>query len=328
MFEMKTLRPVLLLLLSLLVASCSAQRDTAAVASNGGEAVTLRYQWPDELRARVKTVSVKSQSLGPQSRTQDLSATYTMRTTTEERGKAVRFTDFQVDRTDISAADRELEKILAFRPGFLLDADGKLIEVLGLEVLRTLLGPLQQRLTTAQEAERQGLQSLAQTVTSEGYIKSRAGTEWGNIIGLWHGKTMRMGETDTQTSESVATGVSDAPITTETRISAARIETCPRSGANGCVRLRLTQEPDGDALRRALVPKLGQLLGVDDWGTSGPPDLQSVSATSQLIVDTEPGTLVPHRVETLRVMTLDLARPSGALQVRDSNRSTTTYTYE
>ena len=327
----KTIKLVVYSTIALLAVGCASTQRTPADAgiSAQGETIALRYQWPDGLKAKVETISVKSQSFGQQSRTQDMSATYTMQATRDERGTAVNFADFDVTRPGISAAERDVEKILAFRPGFLLDPDGKLIEVLGLDQLKLLLAPLQQRLSSAQEAERQGLQALARSVTSEQFIKTRAGTEWGNIIGLWLGKSLQVGSPEKQITDSSAGGADDAPIATETKISIARIETCPRAGANGCVRLRLTQEPNSDALREVMKPKLNQLLGVDDWGPAGPPDLQSIQTTSQLIVDTEPDTLVPHRIESIRVMSLDLTRPDdGSLQVRDSTRSTSTYTYD
>ncbi len=316
-----------------LIAACSAQQSSGpgAITSNApkssGEPVQLKFAWPDGLRAEVRTISVKSQSLGPQSRTQDMTANYVMSAQHDERGVAAKFDQFQVNRPDASPIDREVEKVLAYRPGFLMDNTGQLIEVQGLEILRDLLLPLEKRLETATEEEKQTLGAVGQTVTSEQYLKARAAAEWGNMIGTWLDQELKLGGVVTREEESATTGLTDKPIASKVKVAVSRATTCERSGAKQCVRLSLTREPDQQALREAITPNLGKMLGVEDWGPDGPPKLAGVEATTQLIVDTEAETLVPHRIESLRVFSLDIEREEGILKVRDSNRSTTNYTY-
>ncbi len=329
--SLRSLSPLALLLA---FSACTAQRpsesalvDTTPAAAEA-TAITLGFAWPDGLTARVRTTSVKSQTLGPQSRTQDMVADYTMKAAQSERGTAIVFGDFQIDRPGASEEDRMVETVLAYRPGLLVDQQGKLTDVIGLEGLRQLLTPLQEQMATAPEELQRGLQAVAQTVTSEEYLTSRAGAEWSNIIGSWVGKTLTPGKVETKSEDTPASGFVDHPIATEVTLSIARIDACIRQQPRACVRLRLTREPQPEALREAMLPNLDKMLGVEDWGPEGPPDLRNVSATSQLIVDTEPDTLVPHRIEALRVFSLELFRPSGAIQVRDSNRVTSTYQYD
>lgn len=315
--------------------ACSAtNRDAAAApatdsgAKVSGQAIALSFDWPDGLRARVRTTSVKSQSLGTQSRTQDMVSTYTMTATRGDRGTSVEFGDFQIDRPGGSEDDRMVETILAYRPGFLVDAGGELMELVGLETLRDLLVPLQERMNSAPEELQLGLQAVAQTVANEEYLKARAGADWNHLIGSWVGRTLTPGTVERKSEDTPASGILDHPIPTEVTVSIARIDACHRSGPRDCVRLRLTREPRSDELREAMLPNLAEILGVEDWGPQGAPELGDVTATSQLIVDTEPDTLVPHRVEALRVLSLTMSRPSGSLQVRDSNRMTSTFQYD
>lgn len=325
----------------LAISACSAQRPpetgdgaaaaataTAAPAAAPASAITLRFGWPEGLRARVRTTSVKSQVIGPQSRNQDMVSNYIMTAARSERGTAVVFDEFQVDRPGTAPEDQMVETVLAYRPGFVVDPDGALIELAGLEPLGRLLTPLQERITSAPEELQQGLQAVAQTVASEEYLKARASADWSNLIGSWVGKTLTPGVVERKKEQTPPSGLVDQPIATDVTLSISRIDPCHRAQPRDCVRLRLTREPDGDELRDTMLPNLAKMLGVEDWGPEGAPDLRDVTATAQLIVDAEPNTLVPHRIEALRVFSLELYRPSGSLQVRDSNRVTSTFQYD
>jgi len=331
------IRPLDALLILLLISACSAQRppagdavpqSAAAPTAAPGSAVTLHFAWPDGLRARVRTTSVKSQMIGPQSRTQDMVSTYSMTATRSERGTAVVFDEFEVDRPGANPDDQAVEMVLAYRPGFVVDEAGKLLELAGLEPLGRLLTELQERSTTSPDEVRQGLQAVAQTVSSEDYLKARASSDWSNLIGAWVGQTLTTGKVERTTEKTPPSGLVDQEIGTDVTVSVARIDACHRVQPRDCVRLRLTREPHPDQLREAMLPNLGKMLGVEDWGPEGAPELRDVTATSQLIVDAEPDTLVPHRVEAVRVFSLEMHRPSGALQVRDSNRVTSTFQYD
>jgi len=330
-----TRRPLLVATV-LLFAACSAQREPTAPQkptalqkqSGAATPVALSFNWPDGLSARVRSTSVKSQSVGPRSRTQDLTAEYVMDARRNEAGVDVSFDHFEVHQAPEAKGDGAAERVLAYRPGFAVDNTGKLVEVQGLEVLKSLLEPLQSRMTTASTEEQQGLQALAQTVTNEHYLKARAGAEWNNMIGAWLHASLTPGKVRTTEEESAASGILDVPIHTRIQTSLTRIDGCERIGATDCVRLRMIKQPDEDKMREAMLPNIGKLLGVEDWGPEGPPKIHSIVATSQLIVDTEANTLIPHRIEALRVFILELVRPEGLIQVRDSNRMTSTYTYD
>ncbi len=316
------------------IAACAAQRDSSpttgapAAAAAAKEALTLKFDWPDGLRARVRTTAVKSQSIGSQSRLQDLVSSYTMNVRYGAEEISVAFEDFQVERAaEQTGSNPTLDRILAYRPGFTVDKTGELLKVIGLETLRELLGPFRQQIAAAPEEQRPGLEAVAQTIASEQYLKARAGAEWGNLIGNWLGQTLTPDQPKVTIAESEPTGFVETPLRTSIKVSMTRIGPCQRGEPRQCVRLWMTREPDQEALRDAMLPNLGKLLGVDDWGPEGMPELRSVIATSKLILDAELETLVPHRVETLRIFSLEMVRPDGTLEVRDSNRSTSTYEY-
>ncbi len=316
------------------LAGCGAQKDAGPDISStkqetaAADSVALKFAWPDGLQAKVRTTAVKSQAIGEQSRIQDMVSTYTMNVRHGGEEISVAFEDFQVDPPKSGESNPTVERVLAYRPGFTVDEKGKLSKVIGLETLRNLLGPLQDYIASRSDEERAGLQALAQTVASEPYLKARVGADWGNLIGNWLDQTLTPGQTKTTTVESQATGFVDEPLRTEVKVSMAPIRPCHRGTARPCVRLWMTRQPDQEALREAMRPNLGKMLGVEDWGPEGPPELRSVVATSKLIVDAELDNLVPHRVESLRLFSLEMIRPEGPLVVRDSNRSTSTFEYE
>jgi hypothetical protein len=293
-----------------------------------GGSVTPRFDWPDGLRARIRTTQVKSQAIGTQSRLEDMVSSYTMNVRHGAEEITVAFEDFAVEHPDQEEANPTVEKVLAYRPGFTVDKEGQLAKVVGLETLRDLLGPFQDYVAALPEDQRAGLQVVAQTVASEPYLKARAAAEWSNMIGAWLGQTLTPGETKTEVAESEPTGFVEKPLRTEIKLSVSHIGTCHRGQERQCVRLWMSREPEEGALREAMLPNLDKILGVEDWGPAGPPKLRSVLATSKLIVDAEPDTLVPHRVETLRIFSIQMERPEGVIEVRDSNRATSTYQYD
>ncbi len=311
--------------------SCAAQSGDAGApgTSEGGSAaaVTLKYAWPMGLQADVRSTAVKSQSIGGQSRVQDLVSTYTMDVRDSGEETSIAFENFQVVRSGSERSVPAVDRILAYRPGFTVDKNGELAKVIGLDTLREMMPPLQRHIETAPDKERQGLEVLAQTITSERYLKARAGSEWSHLIGSWIGQTLVPGETKTTTVDSEPSGFVDTPLKTEVKISMKPIGECNRGGPRNCVRLWMTREPDAAELRAATLPNIGKMLGIKDWGPKGAPELRSVVATSKLIVDAELDTLVPHRVETLRLFSLEMLRDDGTLEVRDSNRVTSEFTY-
>ncbi len=320
------------------LAGCAAQQQQAtesavtappsAAFKQTSDPIPLRFDWPEGLRAQVVSTSVKAQSIGAQSRTQDLTTTYVMRANRSPDTVSVAFENFEVDHPGSGVSSAGTAKLLAYRPGFAVDASGELKEITGIEVLKQLLEAAKQEAENAPEAEQQAFEVVAQSVTSEAYLKNRAGTEWSNLIGTWRDRTLTPGRVETTQQPSAASGILETPITAEVSTSLSQLDTCQRTGAKGCVRLRVIQQPDVEQMREAIRPTLGKLLGVEDWGPEGPPQVRSVIATSQLIVDTEPDTLIPHRVESLRVFSLELVRSDGPFEVRDSNRTTTTYSYD
>lgn len=296
-------------------------------ASDGGS-VTLRFAWPDGLQARIRTTQVKSQAIGSRSRLEDMTSSYSMDVRHGAEEITVAFENFQVEHADSNEANPTVERVLAYRPGFSVDKEGQLARIVGLETLRELLGPFEEYIASLPEDQRPGLQVVAQTVASEPYLRTRAAAEWSNVIGAWLGQTLTPGKVKTTIAESEPSGFVDKPLKTEIKLSLNHVGPCHRGQERRCVRLWMSREPEEGALREAMLPNLDKILGVEDWGPEGPPKLRSVLAASKLIVDAEPDTLVPHRVETLRVFSIEIERPEGVLEVRDSNRSTSTYQYE
>jgi len=309
-------------------AAAAAPAAAATAFEQTSEPIPLRFDWPEGLRAQVVSTSVKAQSSGAQSRTQDLTTTYIMRANRTPDTVSVAFENFEVDHPGSGVSSAGTAKLLAYRPGFAVDASGELKEITGIEILKQPLEAAKQEAENAPEAEQQAFEVVAQSVTSEAYLKNRAGTEWSNLIGSWRNRTLTPGRVETTEQPSAASGILETPITAEVSTSLSQLDTCQRTGAKACVRLRVIQQPDVEQMREAIRPTLGKLLGVEDWGPEGPPQVRSVIATSQLIVDTEPDTLIPHRVESLRVFSLELVRSNGPFEVRDSNRTTTTYSYD
>lgn len=259
--------------------------------------VALRFGWPAPLEAEVTYRRTRTRTGTPPSR---FVARY--RTVAEPDGPALRLRteqtrwegDLPVPADRVAEAIRASEAVVQ-RVG----ASGAFAGLEGVDAMRPVLEPL---LAAAGVPPEQTERALA---LAEGAIQAEAEELWNLAVGFWTDADLALGARYVMRAETAlpfAAGLS-LPGTVEfqvrRRTPCAAGETVPR-----CVEVTLREVPDPDALRRASRTLRAWIAGGEE-----PPDdaAEDVAVESELVLVTDPQTLLPRRLAWTRTARAEAA---------------------
>lgn len=257
--------------------------------------VTLRFAWPDEVRADVRgldlTESANSDGSGPMrgESHQDLR----MESSPDEGGHAVRFVVVGQNRTRSQGFAPDLDGV---RPVVVLARDGSVYRVWGVDQMRERMMELvgQGRLD---EDDRSHIEP---SLTPEAQLAT-ARSHWNWVTHAWNGRTMRCGEPIRERARIPALGLSAGAIDADVTLVYEEQGECPGAPERTCVALRAVQEADPSQVAAALRLRLGR----------SPGQLRGGAISRTISVVAEPDTLLPHRVVFEEEQRLDWADPRG-----------------
>jgi hypothetical protein len=269
--------------------------------------VALRFGWPAPLEAEVTYRRTRTRTGAPPSR---FVARY--RTVAEPDGPTLRLRteatrwegDLPVPADHVADAIRASEAVVQ-RVG----ASGAFAGLEGVEAMRPVLEPL---LAAAGVPAEQTERALG---LAEGAIQAEAEELWNLAVGFWTDADLALGARYVMRAETAlpfASGLS-LPSTVEfqvrRRTPCAAGETVPR-----CVEVTLREVPDPDALRRASRTLIAWIAG----GEEPPDDAEEVAVESELVLVTDPQTLLPRRLAWTRTVRAEAAdRREPALEAVD-----------
>ncbi len=248
--------------------------------------VRLRFAWPAPLRARV---TYRKTRVSPAGRTA-FTARYETRVEAEEDGLRItaRGTSWRGDlpfRRPLAKQAIRASEAVVQRVG----RDGEFRELVGVEAMRPVLARVLEDAKVPPEAAERAL------ALALGAMRAEAEEAWNLAVGFWTGADLALGQTYALESASeipLLPGVR-APQAVEfgvrRRVPCAAGERAPR-----CVEATIRSTPDPAALRRASDALLARLVPADE---ERPGEAASrLSAQSELVLVTDPGTLLPHRM--------------------------------
>ncbi|HEX9400640.1 MAG TPA: hypothetical protein VF912_11070 [Anaeromyxobacter sp.] len=278
-------RPPLALLLAALVAATPAGAEDEPPAR--GELVSLHFAWPAPARAKVTYRRTRLRTGRP---TGTFTARYETLAQATDGGLSLstRATTWRGDlpfppalaKEAIRASECVVQRI---RP------EGEFAALDGVEALRPVLARVLEDARIPQEqAERALALALAAT-------RADAEELWNLSAGFWTGAELKIGETYEMQSEAelpLLPGVRGGQVVefgVRRRVPCAAAEREPR-----CVEAVLRSTPDREALERAAPALLARLL---PSGEAPPEDAtKELSAGSELLLVTDPATLLPRRI--------------------------------
>jgi len=299
-------RPTLALLLATLALPARAAED----APPRGEVVSLRFAWPAPARARVTYRRTRLRTGSPR-------GTFTARyealaePTPEGLRVTTRATTWRGDLPFARALARDAiraSEAVVQRVG----ADGEFLGLEGIDALRPVLARvLDDAKVPPEQAERALALALVET-------RVEAEELWNLAVGFWTGADLRVAETYAMQSEAelpLLPGVR-APHAVEFSVRR-RVPCAAAERASRCVEAVLRSVPDRAALERAAPQLLARVLPAGAEPAEGA--VKDLAAESELVLVTDPATLLPHRLVWTKAVRLG-AREKGPADAEQVDR--------
>lgn len=278
--------------------------------------VDLRFDWPAPLRARVHYHRVRTRTAGPQS---SFKARYEFRARREEDGLRISLGgttwsgDLPFPRALAKQAIRASESVVQE-----VGPDGEFAGLHGVEAMRPVLSRLFEQAKVPLEAAERAI------ALAEAGMRAEARDLWNLEVGFWTGASLRVGERYVLQADGEIPLLPGARALHSVEFGVRRRVPCvPRGRALDCVEATIRATPDPGALERvgrALFARLAP--GVEPAERA---DLD-LSAESELLLVTEPATLLPRRVVWTKAARLR-AGGEGPPLAEETDRSEYEYRY-
>ncbi|MGB8930627.1 MAG: hypothetical protein WCC48_05180, partial [Anaeromyxobacteraceae bacterium] len=281
--------------------------------------LSLRFAWPSSLEARVTYRRVATRTGSPE---RIFTARYLERSARagEEIGIASSGTRWEGEipypADEVRSATRASEAVVQ-RVG----ADGAFARLENEDALRPVL---QRIYAAAGVSDEEAAQAIARV---EGAMVEEARTGWNLAVGFWIGAELDFGRAWESEVDAPVWLLPSLPVKSRVRMEARRRVPCSASERRArCVELILHSEPDRAglaALTRAIVAKLDGAAGELPLGA-----VREVGLATDLMLVTEPATLVPHRVVWRRAVRATVADDvEGARELEDVERTEWSWSY-
>lgn len=248
--------------------------------------VSLRFAWPESGESKVTYTKVKKQTGKPE---QKLVARYTSRA--EKKGGEWR----------LSGSGTTWEGTAPFPPALVeegMRASEQVVQVVSgdlsqvrLEGTEALDGVFQKMFAGANvpEPQRQRIMEMARTA-----MLAEANEMWTLGVGFWNGADLTLGKVQAGESEGELPVAPGTVVKFQLRFSARKRVPCAGEKQPRCVELSLKSVPDPKSVKPALEKFVASLV---PEGQTPPKGLfEKVSIENDLVLVTEPETLVPHRL--------------------------------
>ncbi len=271
------------------------------------DVVALRFAWPASARARVSYRRTRN-------RTGERPKVFTARYETRaERGDgglriATRGTSWRGDLPFPQAlaldAIRASEQVIQ-RVG----PEGEFTGLEGAEKLRPVLAQVFEEAKVPPEQARQGVAG------AEAAMRSEAEELWNLAVGFWTGADLALGETYELESDAEIPLLAGVRARHAIEFSVRRRVPCAvGERTRRCVEVTLRSSPDRAALERAAAPLVARLTpeGVEPAADAA----KELSVESELVLVTDPATLLPRRLVWTKAVRLGGGEsgPAGAEQ--------------
>lgn len=276
--------------------SATASAAGSAATASAAEELTLSFAWPGDLTAVVDVKRVRFRDDGRSDLERVVEARYRIRTEPQLGGLRIVSEGLQITRVDgrlvMNAAVDDPEATAALLvPTLRVDAEGKVLEVEGLEGLRR---------QTAERIAAESPQAAAQAewIARMALSPEKLTEHWTSAVESWVGMELEVGATYEMEVNEARPGTLEV---------SERMPCLPGGAAGRCLQLRLESWLDGEA-GAAQVGPLARELAAQLGAPELPPDsLRLVEMREVVELVTEPERLVPHLVRTRRETRFEVA---------------------
>lgn len=252
----------------------------------GQSVVRLRFAWPESAESSVTYTKVKKQTGKPE---QKFTARYTNRA--EKKGA----------EWQLSGSGTTWEGTAPFPPAFveegmraaekvvqIVSADLSQVRLEGAEAVEAVFEKMFAG-SNVPEAQRQRIMEMTRTA-----MVAEANEMWTLAVGFWLGADLPLGKIHTGESEGELPMAPGTVVKFQLRFVAKKRIPCAGEKQPRCVELSLRSVPDPKSVKPALEKFVTSLVPP---GQTPPKGLfERVNMENDLVLVTEPATLVPHRI--------------------------------
>ncbi len=303
--------------IALLAAFAAAAAEPAREGAADVSVASLRFGWTAPLRANVTYRRTRTRPGGARS---TFTARYEARVEAEQGGLRITTQgtswrgDLPFGRELAKDAIRASEAVVQ-RVG----EDGEFAGLLGVEAMRPVLARVFEDAKVPPEAAERAL------LLALGAMRTEAEEVWNLAVGFWTGADLAVGETYALQSESEIPLLPGVRAMQAVEFGARRRVPCAAGErAARCVELSLHSTPDRAALERAAGALLERLLPEEGERPEGA--ARDLSAECELVLVTDPETLLPRRMVWTKAVRLGAAE-RGPARAELVDRSEWDYRY-
>ncbi|MDX1430356.1 MAG: hypothetical protein R3282_08715 [Rhodothermales bacterium] len=301
-----------------------AQTDSADV-------VTLSFNWPVGLTARVTHVREQIRDNGESVDTTGAAITYSMHVRQQGAGRLVSFDDFELvggAPEDGGEVMQQLtEQIGTFMPALVIDSAGDVTEISGVEQMVSQVRALLQPMLDSLPPEAGGLNRLLERMLSQSYFEAKALEDWNALIGLWRDAEFELGAVYQLEADEPIPILPGRTIPFVYEFSFLERAPCSEERTDSsCVVLEMISVPDADSLASLLEAVFGE--AAPELG-EGRIIYRKLDLENYIRLLTEPSGLIPHRLEIIQVFGGDIEVPGeGQATVYQERTRRFHYVYE
>jgi len=259
----------------------------AQEAAKKPESVALRFAWPEKLTTEVSYQRTRTRTGKP---TSTFSARFTR--TALKQDDTIRLTESGTKwEGDMPFPQGLVQDAIQASEGLVqvVNTDGEFVALEGIESLRPVLAKMFASMNLPKE------QAERTMALSEAMMRADAQEMWMLGVGFWSGGDLEFGARYTMRNEAEVPLVPGLTAQYAVEFSAQRRVPCNASEkVSRCVELKLRSVPDAESLPKITRALVTQLAGPT---AKLPADaIQQLTIENELVLVTEPATLVPHRL--------------------------------
>jgi hypothetical protein len=272
-----------------------------------GEVVALRFAWPAALDAAATQRRTRLRTGRPSATT---TTRYVQRVSRAEDGYRVATArtrwegepPYAGPRDAVDAIVRASESVVQ-----VVSPEGEFVRLDGLDALR----PAMERLVAGAELPPDQLARALDA--AESAARAQAREAWNLAVGFWTGADLELGERYVMRVEADLPLLPGAKADHDQEFSVRRRVPCSAAERERrCVEITLRATPDPAALERVARELAARVAGPERPGTAGELPRRTVAVENELLLVTEPATLLPHRLVWTRSVRVTTVAPGDA----------------
>lgn len=296
------------------------------------DSVTLNFAWPDNLKAKISYFYRKSRRDGRAPRIMTVYGTYDaivrpvkdgLRLSAENSNLRLKAEGYPPGPQ--SKLRRFIARTAGRQPAIVVDRSGQFVRLDNVKQYQEMIEDgLNKAFADSPAALRAKIANAVAPTLTEEQLQAVVISDWNRIVGAWLEAVLDIGDLYQLKFKRPVPVLGNASIALVTDIRFVKRAPCSaRDRAAKCVELYMRTMADDKAVAKAIEKRTAALIG-----GGGPAVFVKTFNTSETIrLLTEPNTLIPHRMHSIKNTTMTVETEGKARTVEQVNELKVAYTY-